>query len=121
MTVSALNQSLANEIVELRREVAARTHEAARWREVADSRYTVDDLVKHRAEGAQEALESARDQIMSLEPSPPETVAPATRQTFRNGHAQARYSAQRLINDMLRERADEAPIASPRAEAMTDA
>lgn len=119
--ISALNQSLADEIVELRREVAARTHEAARWRDVANSRYTVDDLTKHRAEGAQEALEAARDQIMSLTPTSDAHDAPVIRQAFRNGHSQARYAARDLLTSMIRERAEEAPIASPPAEAMTDA
>lgn len=102
--ISALNQSLANEIVELRREVASSRREAARWREVANSRYTVDDLAKHRAEGAQEALESARDQIMSQQPVVDQLPMPA-RQPFRNGFANCRYLTQKLINDMIRERA----------------
>lgn len=103
--IPALAQSLANEIVELRRQLDAKTHEAARWREVAEARYTVDDLAEHRAQGYQAALEAVQNRVMSLEPKPT-AIVPMVRAAFCNGHAQARYAARDLITGMLQEHAD---------------
>jgi len=103
--ISVLDQSLAGEIVSLRAQLDAKTHEAARWREIAESRYHIDDLERHRSEGAQEALEAARDQIMSQQPIVDQLPMPS-RQAFRNGFANCRYRTQKLINDLIRERVD---------------
>jgi len=66
--IPALAQSLADEIVELRRALTAKTREAARWKAIAQRGYTIDDLAKHRAEGYQAALEAVQNRVMSLAP-----------------------------------------------------
>lgn len=44
--ISALTQSLVDEIIKLRQQLDAKTREAARWREVAAARYTAEATLK---------------------------------------------------------------------------